>query len=61
MINKQRISKRGSLALTAWLFALLLCVQGMVTSDCYAQAQTVTGTVVSQSDGQPLPGVNVVV
>ena len=61
MINKQRNSTSGRHTLTAWLFALLLCVQGMVASDCFAQAQTATGTVVSESDGQPLPGVNVVV
>lgn len=45
----------------AWLLALLLCVQGVVASDCLAQSQTARGNVVSKSDGQPLPGVNVVV
>ena len=45
----------------AWLLALLLCVQGVVASDCLAQSQTAKGNVVSKADGQPLPGVNVVV
>ena len=33
----------------------------MVTSDCFAQGGALSGTVVSASDGLPLPGVNVVV
>ena len=61
MINNQRIKTSGRYALTAWLLALLLCVQGMVASDCLAQSQTATGNVVSKTDGLPLPGVNVVV
>lgn len=61
MINNLRIKTHGRYAILAWLLALLLCVQGMTTSECLAQAQSATGTVVSASDGQPLPGVNVVV
>lgn len=61
MISKQRIVTSGRHALTAWLLSLLLCVQGLVASDCFAQSQTAKGNVVSASDGQPLPGVNVVI
>lgn len=47
-------------SLRAWLLALLLMVQGMVAADCFAQ-QSANGSVVSKTDGLPLPGVNVVV
>ncbi|MDY4174587.1 MAG: SusC/RagA family TonB-linked outer membrane protein, partial [Bacteroidales bacterium] len=61
MISNLRIKTNGRYALAAWLLALLLCVQGLATSDCLAQSQAATGNVVSSSDGQPLPGVNVLV
>lgn len=48
-------------AILAWLLALLFSIGQGMFSDCYAQAQTASGVVVSSSDGLPLPGVNVVV
>src|SRR5687768_7467047 len=43
---------------------ILLCltaVFALVSSELWAQERTVSGTVTSIEDGQPLPGVNVVI
>ncbi|MEE1346350.1 MAG: SusC/RagA family TonB-linked outer membrane protein, partial [Bacteroidales bacterium] len=62
MSNLSGIKLSGRRTILVWLLALLFSVgQGMVTSDCFAQGGALSGTVVSASDGLPLPGVNVVV
>lgn len=62
MLTNSRIKINGRRAILVWLLALLFSLgQGMVGSAAYAQSQTATGTVVSKSDGQPLPGVAVLV
>lgn len=62
MSNQSGIKISGRRAILVWLLALLFSVgQGMTTSECFAQGGALTGVVVSQSDGLPLPGVNVVV
>ncbi len=62
MLTNSRIKINGRHAILVWLLALLFSLgQGMVGSAAYAQSQTASGTVVSKSDGQPLPGVAVLV
>ena len=62
MSNLSGIKLSGRRTILVWLLALLFSVgQGMVTSDCFAHGGALSGTVVSASDGLPLPGVNVVV
>ena len=62
MLTNSRIKISGRRTILVWLLALLFSVgQGMVGSAALAQSQSAKGTVVSASDGMPLPGVSVLV
>lgn len=62
MLTNSRIKISGRRTILVWLLALLFSVgQGMVGSAALAQSQSAKGTVVSASDGMPLPGVSVLI